>query len=268
MTSGAAGGRPPERTAPWRRVCVGLAALVAVVVLVPPVAIEARRIEYVAAIQFALMAFALPSLVALGAPWRALRVARLAPDDDPRPVDRLAVRRLRHRELAWSLVPIACGVAVVIAWRLPALVSLGVRNWWMAPLEALSLLVFGVGLWLELVVSPPLAPRSGHLRRAVLAALIMWAFWILAYATGLSTHDVYRSFPHMAGGLSAAADQQIASAVIWFGAAAAFIPLVFWNALQWLQTEDPDLELLALARQEKRRGMPPIGGHHGGASPS
>ena len=50
------------------------------------------------------------------------------------------------------------------------------------------------------------------------------------------------------GGLSAAADQQIASAVLWFVAAAAFVPVIFWNALMWLKTdEDPDTELLALA---------------------
>ena len=138
----------------------------------------------------------------------------------------------------------------------------------MAPLEGVTLLVFGLGLWLELVVSPPLLPRSGYLRRAVLAGLVMWAFWILAYWTGLSTRDVYRSFPHVAGGLSAAADQQIASAVLWFAAAVALVPVVFWNALQWLQTEDPDLELLELARQDRRRGTPPIGEPGDAASPS
>jgi cytochrome c oxidase assembly factor CtaG len=268
MTTGAATERPPERTRPLRPVCLGLAGLLVVAVLVPPIAIEARRIEYVAAIQFSLLAFALPALVAVGAPWRALSLARRTPDDRLRPVDRLAARRLRHRELVWSLIPIACGVAVVVAWRVPAVVTLAVRHQWMSPLEALSLLVFGLGLWLELVMSPPLVQRSGYLRRAVLAGLIMWAFWILAYWTGLSTHDVYRSFPHVAGGLSAAADQQIASAVLWFGAAVAFIPVVFWNALQWLQSEDPDLELLVLARQERRRGMPHISGPGGGPAPS
>ncbi len=133
---------------------------------------------------------------------------------------------------------IACDVAVVVAWHIPATVAAESGHGWVAPLEAVTLLVFGLGLWLELVVSPPLLPRSGYLRRAVLAGLVMWAFWILAYWTGLSTRDVYRSFPHVAGGLSAAADQQIASAVLWFAAAVALVPVVFWNALRWLQTED------------------------------
>ena len=137
----------------------------------------------------------------------------------------------------------------------------------MVPLEGVSLLVFGLGLWLELTTSPPLVPRSGYLRRAVLAAFVMWAFWILAYVVGLSNHDFYRNFPHVAGGLSAAADQQIASAVVWFVAAASFVPVIFWNALMWLKTdEDPDTELLALARAERRRGVPPVTGSPGGAA--
>ena len=95
----------------------------------------------------------------------------------------------------------------------------------------------------------------------------MWAFWILAYVTGLSTHGFYGNFHHAAGGLSAAADEQIASAVLWAVASATFAPVIFWNALRWLQSEeDPDTELLALARADRRRGLPPFGGHRGGAA--
>jgi hypothetical protein len=61
------------------------------------------------------------------------------------------------------------------------------------------------------------------------------------------------------GGLSAAADQQIATAVLWFVAAASFVPVIFWDAMMWLRTDaDPDAELLALARAERRRGTQPL----------
>ncbi len=53
----------------------------------------------------------------------------------------------------------------------------------------------GLGLWLELVESPPLVPRSGHLRRAVLAAVVMWVFWVDAYVVGLSNADWYTKLP-------------------------------------------------------------------------
>ena len=143
----------------------------------------------------------------------------------PRIVDRVADHRRRHRELPWSLAFIAADLCVVVAWHVPGAVAAVAQHGWLVPLEGAILLVFGLGLWLELATSPPLVPRSGYLRRAVLAAFVMWAFWILAYVVGLSNHDFYRNFHHVAGGLSAAADQQIASAVLWFFAAAAFVPL-------------------------------------------
>ena len=224
--------------------------------------------EYGAAIQFSLLAIVLPALVTVGAPWRLLGLAgNGSPDMPPRIVDRMADHRRRHRELPWSLAFIAADLCVVVAWHAPGAVAAVAQHGWLVPLEGATLLVFGVGLWLELVTSPPLAPRSGYLRRAVLAAFVMWAFWILAYVVGLSNHDFYRNFHHVGGGLSAAADQQIASAVLWFFAAAAFVPLIFWNALLWLKTdEDPDTELLALARADRRRGMPPAGGRGGGTA--
>jgi cytochrome c oxidase assembly factor CtaG len=259
VTVGAAPGRPLERAARLRAGCLWGAVVVAVLALVPPLSSAARTTDYAAALQFSLLAIVVPALVALGAPWRLVGLAGGgAPGEAPRLVDRIADRRRRHRELPWSLVFIGCGLGAAVAWRVPVMVAAVAHHGWVALIEGASLLVFGLGLWLELVASPPLDPRSGHLRRAVLAAFVMWAFWILAYVVGLSAHDIYRNFHHTAGGLSAAADQQIASALLWFVASAAFVPVIFWNALRWLQTdEDPDTELAALRRAERRRGMPP-----------
>ena len=262
MTHGAATVRPREHAARWRLLCLVSAVVVLFLVLVPPLSRLARDSEYGAAIQFSLLAIVLPALVTVGAPWRLLGLAgNGSPDTSPRIVDRVADHRRRHRELPWSLAFIAADLCVVVAWHVPGPVAAVAQHGWLVPLEGAILLVFGLGLWLELATSPPLVPRSGYLRRAVLAAFVMWAFWILAYVVSLSNHDFYRNFHHVAGGLSAAADQQIASAVLWFFAAAAFVPLIFWNALLWLKTdEDPDAELLALTRAERRRGMPPASG--------
>jgi hypothetical protein len=87
----------------------------------------------------------------------------------------------------------------------------------------------------------------------------MWAFWILAYVTGLSRGGFYRNFRHLAGDLSGPADQQIAAAVLWFVSAATLVPVIFWNAMRWLQTEDPDGELLVLTRRERQLGVPSAG---------
>jgi cytochrome c oxidase assembly factor CtaG len=270
MSRGAAEGRPRARRQAWRSWCLLAAGVVVVVAVVPPLATLARRAEYTAALQFSLLAIAVPALVALGAPWHLIGLAgdRRA-GGRPRPLDGLTDRRRRHRELPWSLLFIGCGVGVAVGWHTPGAVEALAQHGWLVILEAATLLVFGLGLWLELVSSPPLVPRSGYLRRAVLAAFAMWAFWILAYVTGLSNRGFYRNFHHVPGALSAAADQQIASALLWAVAAASFVPVIFWNALTWLQSEeDPDTELQTLARAERRRGSAPFTPKHGGPSPA
>jgi cytochrome c oxidase assembly factor CtaG len=262
VSGGAASVRPREPVATWRGWCLLAALVTLAVALVPPLATAARRTEYAQALQFSLLAVVIPALTALGAPWGRFGRGSLLTL-----ADRLADGRRRRRELARSLGFVACGLAAAVAWHTPAAVAASASHSWLAPLEAATLLLFGLGLWLELVASPPLVPRSGHLRRAVLAAIAMWVFWIMAYVSGLSAHGFYRNFHHVAGGLSSAADQQIASAVLWLAATLAFVPLVFWNALQWLKTEDPDTELQALARDERRRGTPPLTGRMGGGAP-
>jgi cytochrome c oxidase assembly factor CtaG len=243
--------------------------VVAVVALVPPLGTFARRTEYAAALQFSLLAIGLPALVTLGAPWSYLGpIGSPRNGGRPRALDTLADRRRRHRELPWSIAFIGADLVVAAIWHAPGVVASVSSHPWLVLVEAVTLLVLGVGLWLELISSPPLVPRSGHLRRAVLGALSMWVFWILAYLVGLSNHGFYRSFHHVAGGLSAAADQEISAVVLWFVATAAFVPVIFWNALTWLQSEDdPDSELLQVARAERRRGTAPDLGH-GDVSPS
>jgi cytochrome c oxidase assembly factor CtaG len=265
MIGGAAEGRPQASAGPWRGLCLIGAAVAVVLTVAPPLLGDARRSEYGAALQFSLFAIAIPALVAVGAPWRRLGLA--ARDGEPwRTADRVGDRRLRHRELPWTLIYLIADMAVVVAWRTPTAVSTVARHGWVAPLEGISLVVVGTGLWLELVFSPPLVPRSGPLRRTALAAVAMWFFWIDAYIVGLSNSDWYRSFHHVAGhGLSAAADQQVAAVILWFVAACAFVPVIFWNALTWIRSDDdPDAELLRLNIIERRRAVTPPGPPHGG----
>jgi cytochrome c oxidase assembly factor CtaG len=266
VSGGAASLRPRTGVPGWRAWCLGGAVVVTLLALLPPLSTAARRDEFAAALQFSLLAIAFPASVALGAPWRLFGLAAgTGTGATPGMVDRIADRRKRHRELAWSLVLVGCDIGAAIAWHTPGAVAALTRQGWLVAVEAASLLVFGLGLWFELVESPPLTPRSGHLRRAVLAAAAMWSFWILAYVAGLSNHGFYRNFHHLAGGLIGAADQEIASALLWFVAAAAFMPVIFWNAFRWIQTDDdPDAELLALARADRRRGLPPMASGSGG----
>jgi len=68
-------------------------------------------------------------------------------------------------------------------------------------------------------------------------------------------HVVVLDFHHSAGhGLGASADHQVSTIVIWLVAAAAFMPVIFWNLYFWLRNdEDPDDELFRLMKEERRR---------------
>ena len=265
MTRPAADGRS-RAVAALRLTLSLLAPLLLVLCVVPPVATYARRFEYVEAIQFCLFAITIPVFLACGAPWRRLG---LAADETPRvgddgnveapegirPVDRLALIRRRHPE-PWRAV-VAGGVylAVVILWRVPGTVDALARHPWLVLVEAATLVPLGVVMWLELVESPPLTPRLPRPHRVAMAAVVMWVIWVLAYLVGLAHGAWYSGFDHtVATGISVAADQQLTTAVIWILSGAAFVPIVFWNLIFWLQSDDdPDDELYRLVRQERNR---------------
>ena len=242
-----------------------LAVVVVVGALVPPLSSEARRLEALEALQFALLAIAVPPLVVLGAPWRLVGVAArptgvadtegVAVLEGPRVADRMAARRRRHPELARSLGFLGLETAVVVAWRLPVAVDALARLGWLAVVEAVTVVVAGTGAWLELVESPPFAPRLARPKRIALAAVAMWTIWVTAYLVGLSHAPVYRSYAHVAGrDLSVWADQAITTGVLWGAALCAFTPVIFSNLVRWLRSdEDADEALYRLVRDGRRR---------------
>jgi cytochrome c oxidase assembly factor CtaG len=157
-----------------------------------------------------------------------------------------------------AFVFVALDLLAIVLWRTPAAGNALQRHWWLALVEALVLLPLGIGLWLECVPSPPLEPRCPRPQRAALAAIAMWTFWIVAYLVAMSRTGWYTAFHHAGTTLSATADQQLSSVVLWFFAAASFMPVIFVNLIAWLRSEDedPDTELHRLMREERRRAMP------------
>jgi cytochrome c oxidase assembly factor CtaG len=263
----------PEHGSTGRSALLLTALVLLVVSLVPPVAIVARRYEAAEAIQFCLLAVAIPALAVMGAPWRRLGLAGRpvpGPDDEttagttsPKgPVDRLAEGRRRHPEVWRSAGFFALFLAGAVLWRTPPAVNGLARHPWLAAVEAVTLVPVGMGLWLELVESPPLSPRLSRPHRVALAAVSMWLIWVLAYLVGLSHVSWYHAYAHHPGsGLSLSADQQLTTGMMWFISGCAFIPVVFWNLVRWLQSEeDPDEELYHLVRQERIRGRTVEGG--------
>ncbi len=247
-----------------RLVLAALGGVLLVTALVPPLSSVARRVEALEALQFALLAIAVPALVALGAPWRLLGLAARptgAADAEgvsvlerPRVADRMAAAHRRHRVLGRSIAYVALEAVVVVAWRVPAGVDALARHGWLSLVEAATLVAAGIGLWLEMVESPPFAPRLSRPYRIAVAAVAMWTIWVTAYVVGLSHVSVYRSYAHVPGrDLSVSADQAITTGVLWFTSLCAFLPVIFANFMIWLRgDDDPDDALYRLVRDERR----------------
>jgi cytochrome c oxidase assembly factor CtaG len=257
-----------------------LAVLILVGALVPPLSTVARRVEVLEALQFALLAIVVPALVVLGAPWRLVGLAArnaggtdsegVAVLEQPGVADRAAAARRRHPELARGMAYLGLDVALVVAWRIPASVDALARHGWLSLLEAVSLVTPGVGLWLELVESPPFAPRLARPKRIALAAVAMWTIWVTAYLVGLSHASVYRSYAHVVGrDLSVSADQALTTGILWLTSLCAFVPVIFANLVAWLRSdEDPDDALYRLVRDRRRVATErSVGEHPDGGRP-
>jgi cytochrome c oxidase assembly factor CtaG len=218
------------------------------------VVVLARHNEIAETVQFVVLALGVPPLLVLGrpfAPWRpGGRRSALG-----RRIDALAAARQRQPWMARALVFVVLDVGVIVAWRVPATMDALDRHPWLLAVQAATLVAAGVGLWLELVASPPFAPRVARPWRAVLAAITMWPIWILAYMVGFSESNWYPAFDHAAKGLSGLGQQELATGVLWFAAGCVFVPVVFVDVISWLKEgEDADAELRRLIRSERRSG--------------
>jgi cytochrome c oxidase assembly factor CtaG len=213
----------------------------------PPLGVLARRYVFAESIQFSAFAMAGPALIVLGAPWRLLRLSG--------PAGRLAAAHRANRSFLRAGIYLLAFVGVCLAWRLPPVMDALARQPALIVAEAVTLLAAGAALWLEIVDSPPVAPRLPRPQRAAVAALAMWSIWIVAYVLGFASHAVFRAYD-ATGGLGAVADQEIAVGLVWAVAGCCFVPVVMANMLGWLAGgEDADEEFQRVFRDENERAM-------------
>ena len=234
---------PPRWCAVVHPAPAGLA-LIAVAML-PPVETLARRYLFVESIQFCLLSMAGPALIVLGAPWRVLRLSRgRAEEPAGRPLqagahlefaDRLAAGRRRRPSFVRAAGFLAWWVGVCLCWRLPPVLDALARHPALSLAELATLVAAGVGLWLELVNSPPLAPRLTRPPRAAIAALAIWSIWVIAYVLGFAGRAVVHAYDSLGSSLSTVADQEITVFVLWLAAACCFVPVIFASLLTWLR---------------------------------
>jgi cytochrome c oxidase assembly factor CtaG len=212
------------RPRPWLAAC---GAALVVICLVPPLSVLARRYLFVESIQFCMFALVAPALVVLGAPWHVVRLDRLAL--------RLAEARRRRPSFVAALGYLAAWAVVCLCWRLPPVLDGLARYPVLVVAEAMTLCAAGIGLWLELVPSPPLAPRLGRPQRACVAVLAMWFTWAVAYVLGFAAHPVVGAYDRAGSHLGTVADQEITVFLVWAVTGACFIPVIVVMGLTWLK---------------------------------
>jgi len=243
----------------FRGILSVLGAVIFVVALVPPMWGWSFHYGYAQSIQFSVLAFGVPTLLVTGAPWLGRR-----PSSDPTNLDRQPAwfrrwnaRRVREKAQVRALGAAIAEIVVTIFWRVSPVVNALVHHHELVLVEAVTLVVPSVFLMVELVESPPLAPGISRPYRIGVSAVVMWSAWVVAYLSGMAHGTWYPAFHHVAGhGISASADQQLSAGFVWLLTAAVFVPIVFWNLMHWLQSEDdPNEDVIKLFRQEREHGF-------------
>lgn len=268
--------RPAARAGGWRpwSAAAGVAAIV--VCLVPPVQALALRYVVAESVQFAVFSMVAPALIVLGAPWRLLRLSReddaagvLAAAGKQRPFDRLAATRREQRSFRRAGLYLIAFIAVTLVWRLAPVMDALARQPALVAAELVTVVAVGTGLWLELVASPPLAPRLPRPQRAAIAALAMWSTWAVAYAIGFHNGTVFSAYAAVPGrAIGLIADQELAVAIIWAIAGLCFIPVVLASLLGWLHdSDDTEEELQRIVRDGNQRAVVKGWGSPGRGSP-
>lgn len=244
---------------PGRREWYAVGGLVLVLAsLLPPLGGLAHRYLWAESIQFSVLAMVGPALIVLGAPWRFLRLSRAGGQGPPTAAgglaDRLAAARQQRTSFLRAVVFMLAFMGVGLIWRLPPVMDALARQPALALAELVTVLPAGIGLWLELIDSPPFTPRLPHPQRAAVAALSLWCTWTVAYALGFSNHAVLHAYDAAGRGLSIVADQEITVGLVWGVAGFCFVPVVILTMGRWLtHSEDPDEEFQRVFRDEANR---------------
>ena len=238
----------------FRRLVAAVGVVLWLLCLVPPMTSWSHRYEFAESIQFAVLGFWVPALLAVGAPWQRWRLVRV---DESGGISGGVLHERRRVNQGRALSFASLFIAISIFWRLAPIVNGLTHHEWIVVGEALTLTGAGVALMCDVVESPPLRPGVSRPYRIGLSAAVMWSAWVFAYLEAMSHAPWYRAFQHVAGrSLSMPADQQLSAASVWFMTGVVFVPIIYWNLVHWLQAEeDPDDELYKMVRQERSRGF-------------
>lgn len=235
-------GRPRGRAARRRAGFFYAGLAVILVALVGPIDSLAPQLFWVHMTQHVLLLNVAAPLIVLGAPW--MSTWRPLPLGFRRGVARGVARsrwasplRTIGRSLgrpagAW----LAFNVNLVV-WHLPFAYDFTLRSAPIHVLEHVTFLLFGILLWAQLLESPPLRIRLSATARVYYMVGATVPGWILSLVLAFATTPLYPAYAELAHrptGISALADQQIASGVMLGPGSLAATIFVFFSLYRWL----------------------------------
>ena len=207
----------------WRGIFFPCALFAFLLAASAPIDILSSRLFWVHMIQHLLLLIVVPPLLIAGAPllplWLGLprwarRLFKICV--------RLKVRWAFYRFGQWLLQPAiasALFVAGIWIWHWPVLYDLALLNgsihdW----LEHSTFLLVSLLFWAQIIPSPPLRLRAGHLGRMGCIAVAIVQNVILAAVIGFAPQPLYAPYVHLAlgpGGLTALQDQSLGAGIMW-----------------------------------------------------
>jgi cytochrome c oxidase assembly factor CtaG len=205
-----------------------------------PVDAYADRLFWVHMTQHVLLMMVAPPLLLLGRPWP--RLIRPLPRGFRLPLARsvlagptLGPARAAARWLASPLSAFVLFNVTLLAWHVPALYDLTLRDTAVHGLE--HALFFGTALLLWAHLVPAGRAQLGDGLRVAYGTGALLVSWVLAVVLGLATHPAYGAYAHLAHrplGISALADQQLAAGIMWVPGSVPFTVALFVAAYRWL----------------------------------
>jgi putative membrane protein len=233
----------------------GAALLTLMVAFFGPVERFADELFWVHMVQHVLLLTVAAPLLVLSAPW--MSVLRLLPAPVLRRVNR-SWRKPRAqgspRPVAAFATPMAVWIAFnanLIAWHVPVLFDLTLRNNGVHALEHLLFLGTAVLFWAQVIDAPLLRKRLDNLERAVYIWSTALVGWILSIALTVAPSALYTTYARATarpGGLTALADQRIAASVMLVPGSITFLIAGLVYVHRWLDDERAETNLPARTR--------------------
>ncbi len=213
-----------------------LAAGVAVILvaLLSPLDDLALQLQWAHMVQHVLLLVVAPPLVVLARPWETAlealppRLRRLlrAPQR--------TIGTSARRVLASSAAVVAF-VGVMWVWHIPALYDLTLRDDMIHNLEHTAFLAVGLLFWTAALPRSSDEPALGMIGRSVVVLSGLVGSWLLAVYIGYAPAVLYAYSG--SGGLTAAADQQLAAGVMWVPASVPFVLAIVWIMARWFEND-------------------------------